>query len=65
MLNQIIKLKEVEFKDVPGLGGLQLFNPCYRHMTLDQVEKKTREYSDSYNTGVFCRSTATIHLYIQ
>jgi hypothetical protein len=64
MLKPVIKLKEVEFKDVPGFGGLQLYNPSYRHITLDQVERKTREYSDVYNTGVFCRSTATIHLYI-
>ena len=62
-MKNTIKLKEVEFKDVPGLGGLQLWNPAYRHITLEQVEWKTREYSDFYNYGFFCRTTATIHLY--
>ncbi len=60
-----IQLEEVDFKDVPGNGGLQLWNPSYRHITLEQVIKKTKEYSDVYNYGVFCRATATIHLYIR
>ena len=62
-MKTIITLKEVEIQHIPGTGGLQLWNPSYRHMTIDQVQKKTREYSDVYNYGVFCRSTATIHLY--
>jgi hypothetical protein len=63
-MDNLIKLKEVEFKDVPNFGGLQLYNPSYRHITLEQVVKKTREYSHVYNSGVFCRCTATIYLYI-
>jgi hypothetical protein len=62
-MNPVIKLKEVELKDVPKFGGCQIWNPAYRHITLEQIEKKTREYSDVYKTGVFCRETATIHLY--
>lgn len=64
-MKRLIKLKEVEFKDVPNSGGLQLYNPCYKHEHIEQLEFKTRDYSDVYNYGVFCRETSTIHLFIR
>ena len=62
-MNPVIKLQEVEWQQVPNSGGLQLFNPAFRYMHIEQIERRTRDYSDVYNWGVFCRSTATIHLY--
>jgi len=58
----LIELKEVKSKDVPP-NSYQLWNPAFKHKTLEQVEKQTREYYNVYNYGVFCRETATIHLY--
>jgi hypothetical protein len=64
-----MKLLEVKIEQVPSPGGMQLWNPKYREMTLDQIKKQSRievEYVPyGYNTFLFCRSTATIHAYLE
>ena len=62
MKNKYIELKEVKFEEIKQVG-LQLYNPTFKTFHIDQLKFKTRDYSDFYNTGVFCRETSTIHLY--
>lgn len=61
-------MKAVIFKEatvVPTSGGMQLFNPAYRDMKLEDIRKESRIDSEyvpyGYNYFVFVRDTGTIY----
>lgn len=59
-------IKEVKSTEIPYINGfgMQKWNPAYQDYTLDRIEQEAREYEPyGYNFAVFCRSTATIHIY--
>ena len=61
-----MRIKEVKTTESPYINGfgMQKHNPAYRGYTLDGIEQEAREYEPyGYNFAVFCRSTATIHIY--
>lgn len=61
-----MRIKEVKTTEIPYINGfgMQKHNPAYRGYTLDGIEQEAREYEPyGYNFAVFCRSTATIHIY--
>lgn len=62
MKTKYIELTEVRFEEIKKVG-LQLYNPVFRTVHIDQLKIETRDYVDFYSTGVFCRETSTIHLY--
>ena len=61
-----MKIREVKIVIIPYIDGfgMQKHNPAYRNYTLDRIEQEAREYEPyGYNFAVFCRDTATIHIY--
>lgn len=59
-----IPVKEVKsWTEIPNNGGLQLYNPSFRHLDIEQIEGKTRDYIHAYRIAYFCREVATIYLF--